>query len=151
MTRRAENFVSPGHTSDCGDSGGEMSIRRPSRIASTVLRHRLQVTLVSARPEYLVDLVDAGLELRVHRVEVRRHADARLRAVVHEDVARDELLADGLAVSDIDRDRAAALLGALGRRHAEALLAREFDEARGLAHRLAADRLRSDALDDLDA
>ena len=57
----------------------------------------------------LFDGCDGGVELPIVGVEMRRHADAGLRAIVDEDVALQQLATDVVRLRHVDRYRAAAL------------------------------------------
>ena len=50
------------------------------------------------------------LDLVRRVVEMRRHADARARAVIDDDLAPNQLVRDRLAIGDVDDDGAAALV-----------------------------------------
>ena len=55
-----------------------------------------------------------GVDIFFGVVEVRRDADARVRAVVDDDLAADQLVRDGRAVRNVD-DHGAAALGVVDR------------------------------------
>src|SRR3989441_4114734 len=71
----------------------------------------LQVTLPSARGENFFDMRERGVDFVVAVVKVRGEADARLRAVVHQDVAGQQLAGDLARVRAIHGKRARPLSG----------------------------------------
>src|SRR6185437_8652115 len=89
--------------------------------------------------EYLVDRGYDGVQLVVGRVEMRRNANARLGAIVHQDVARQQRLRDLVPVRHSEGDRAAAPLRVTRRVHRIATTVGERDEVLRLAHALGAD------------
>src|SRR3989442_6114170 len=97
------------------------------------------------------DMREGGVDFVVAVVKVRGTADARLRAVVHQDVAGQQLAGDLARVRAIHGNRAGSLSGVHGRVHAPTAGERAFDYALGLPHGLRADALDADCADDLEA
>src|SRR3989441_10836114 len=110
----------------------------------------LRVTLPSARGENFFDMRERGVDFVVAVVKVRGEPDARLRAVVHQDVAGQQLAGDLARVRAIHGNRSGALSGVHGRVHAPTAGERAFDDALGLPHGLRADALDADCADDLE-
>src|SRR5438105_8695285 len=104
---------------------------------------------VRARLEDLTDLLDGEPDLVVRGEEVRPEAEARVRPVVADDLARRELRVHRLEVRYAEDDRPAAELRVARRGQLEARLVDELDEQRRLPHRVLADAVDSDLSDDL--
>src|SRR2546428_5323878 len=101
----------------------------------------LRVTLPSARGENFFDMRERGVDFVVAVVKVRGEADARLRAVVHQDVAGQQLAGDLARVRAIHGNRAGSLSGGPGRVHAPTAGERAFGSSLGLPPGLRADVL----------
>src|SRR6187399_2338527 len=79
------------------------------------------------------------VHLVVARVEVRREPQPDARAMVEQDVLREQRLADANRFGQVEAHRAAAAVRLARRAHLEAGLVRERQDAPGLAQRLLAD------------
>src|SRR5690242_10162454 len=108
------------------------------------MRERRAVRFICFRVEDLPDLAHYGLEFFVPRVKVRRYANARSRAKVHQKIAAQKLGCYLLAVRNIDHNRSAALDRLLGTIDLEARVFGDLDQTSCLPDRLLANLLDSD-------
>src|SRR5439155_12672450 len=97
---------------------------------------RLKESLILADDDKLTqnlfDGCDGGVELPIVGVEMRRHADAGLRAIVDEDVALQQLATDVVRLRHVDRYRAAALFRIARCVDAPVVPIGQLDQPRGL-------------------
>src|SRR6266568_1771232 len=104
-----------------------------------------------ARGENLLDLRQREINLFIRVVEMRREADAGLGAIVHQDLAGDQLAHHLRRVGAINGDGAGAFGGVHGRVDAPAAGLRASNHARRLAHGLFADGPDADLIENFQA
>src|SRR5262245_6981244 len=146
ITHCREYGVSPGNVAVDSSIGSLMSqMRRLTVLPSSVS--------LSSGPPFLLReaLVLAALEDRAHSlharahlvlgvVEVRRHAQPRLRPEVDDALAREQRLTDLVGGRDVERNGAAAYPPVQRRPHAEPSALRLLDQQRGETLALLPDR-----------
>src|SRR2546426_6035757 len=104
-----------------------------------------------ARGENLLDLGEREINLLIRVVEMRREADAGLGAIVHQDLAGDQLAHHLRRVGAINGDGAGAFGGVHGCVDAPAAGLRAGNNARRLAHGLFADGPDADLIENFQA
>src|SRR5580704_6135668 len=98
-----------------------------------------------------VDLFQGKVAFLFAIVEVRRDADAGVRAIIHEDLARQELPAHFVGVGTIDGDGAAAFRGVIRGIDAPTARLRAFKQSRGHGDGFGADGRDAGLVDDVQA
>src|SRR5579862_7888220 len=104
-----------------------------------------------ARGQNLPYLLERQINIFVAIIEMGREPDARLGAVVHQDIAGHKLAHHFLRVRAIHGDGAAALGGVAWRVHTPATLQGPGNQALSLADGFFADALNADLADDFDS
>src|SRR3990172_9218235 len=95
------------------------------------------------------DLLHDGLDFGIFSIEVRRDPDTTAWAVVQQKFSRDQLLRDLRPVRHVHHNHPTPLFCLKRRVDPPPLRLSKLDKARGLPHRLLADSLHADLIDDL--